>query len=155
MAAGLIGLCLSHPVAASPIRHQSQAQKIQTEWNNFLAGGPTLWGTRHAPPITALIKRESHADLATADPLSLPMVQYLEWRRDLNPARFDHFHPFVGPILQSLLPPPTTVNPQPQELPPQFASVPEPGTISIALGLLAAGAFGRRRSRRPDPRNRT
>ena len=65
-------------------------------------------------------------------------------RRSLAPARFDYYHPIVGPEL-GLLKPPTpggttggggpTVNPLPETV------VPEPSTILIAA-VMVGSAFG-------------
>jgi hypothetical protein len=97
------------------------------------------------------------------------LVQYLEWRRSLNPARFDFYHPGLGPLLQpqvvtppqlggeKITPPPPSnppVNPpenppeNPPVLPPDVPppSVPEPSSLAVAAAMLAAGAWARRRN---------
>src|SRR5258708_38258805 len=110
LAAGLLGLCLTFPIAASPIT-------IQNEWTSFLEGGKAEWTTTSPPPITLRIKEEMVEALASASPTSTLFVQYLEWRRDLDPARFDHWHPEMGPVLQTLATTPATtpnVNPEAQ-----------------------------------------
>ncbi|WP_152050983.1 hypothetical protein [Tautonia marina] len=64
-------------------------------------------------------------------------LDYLRWRRNLNPTRFDRNHPFIGPALerdrlvrnQSPLPmPPVTVptNPEVPIIPPTTPEVPGP-----------------------------
>jgi hypothetical protein len=143
LAAALLALVFTVPASASPIG-------LVTEWNNFLAGGESEWSTTPPPPITLTIKIEMVQALESSDPLGTPMVQYLEWRRNLDPARFDHWHPEMGPVLGSLQPPTTTtttptVNPQPQTLPPPLhQEVPEPGTMAIGVGLVAGSLIWRR-----------
>jgi hypothetical protein len=80
-------------------------------------------------------------------------VSYLRWRRSLNTARFDRFHPHVAAMLnldqqvrQALLQPPPTIpttptvppyvpNPSPENpIPPP---VPEPSTALIGAVILA------------------
>lgn len=86
-------------------------------------------------------------------------VSYLRWRRGLNPARFDRYHPYVAQafltdkqVRTSILTPPKVVYPTsdtPKVTPiPQSTEppkVPEPATWLMALGLLA---LGRRLARR-------
>ena len=126
--------------AASPVR----ASALQTEWNRFLAGGETVWASRHAPPITLQIKREIavalRSALTSSNPLSIPFVPYLEWRRDLNPTRFDRWHPIEGPIIAKL-PTSPSINPAPQLI----NNTPEPGTLTLAAALVGAGLWWRRR----------
>lgn len=97
------------PAQASPIRHYHQhASSIPRDlrsWVNFLSGGPGVWSQVHAPPLTSHVRQLIAQELLSPDPTSSPTVSYLEWRRNLNPARFDHWHPHLGPTLQSLLPP--------------------------------------------------
>lgn len=97
-----------------------------------------------------------------------PIWNYLHWRRDLDPSRFDYYHPeFVrlfrreeqnlramqhhplttGVIgeLPTISWPSTPVAQVPVVPPPQYpplvggASVPEPGTLTLALAALATG----------------
>lgn len=91
------------------------------------------------------------------------LVEYLQWRHGLDPIRFDHYHPFLGPMLEhdqlirSLIPPPTlalvpptrpteidslvipppTVGPEFLVPPPQ---VPEPSMLWIGLALVGIAA---------------
>jgi hypothetical protein len=120
-------------------------------WQKFLAGGPALWAVESPPPFP------SHIRLATDNGLIVetPFVEYLIWRRDLDPARFDHFHPIIGPILgtlpQTLVPPSV---PQPPTVPvpslfnaPPPPPVPEPPMLPLALTLVGAAiAYQRRRA---------
>lgn len=97
-------------------------------------------------------------------------VDYLRWRRSLNPARFDYYHPRVGQMLQweppipQGNPPPTTTppvdpqgqNPRPPVTPPPVIPppeepppvIPEPSTALIMASLFAAGWWARRRRAR-------
>ena len=84
------------------------------------------------------------------------MIDYLVWRRDLNPFRFDHYHPYLGPRLAQLLTPPldppTNVPVAPEveaadhaarasgDSPP---SVPEPNSL-ILIGLVSAWGLWKR-----------
>jgi hypothetical protein len=81
-------------------------------------------------------------------------VDYLRWRRSLNPARFDVNHPNLARLFRfeplPPLTPPTpvepTVRPRTQQpLPPQ---VPEPSSALIAVALFGAGWWARRRRAR-------
>ena len=89
-------------------------------------------------------------------------VEYLKWRHDLNPVRFDFYHPKVGPmierdeILRASLSPKVIVEPTapPPNLgqtltpPPHCPNIPEPGTATIAVVMLAAAALARRWAQR-------
>jgi hypothetical protein len=103
------------PAQASPIRqHQQHASSIPRglqSWVNFLSGGPGVWSRVHAPLVTSHVRHLIAQEMLSPDPTSNPMVNYLEWRRNLKPARFDHWHPHLGPALQNLLQLP---NPNPQ-----------------------------------------
>jgi hypothetical protein len=144
-------LALSHGLPARAGRiHSNHLHGVRTEaslgprWARFLAGGPALWSVVRSPKIpSGLVLAMQNGEL-----VETPFVEYLLWRRSLNPARFDHYHPFVGPELGMLIPPPTTpvtppggttsggpppVNPQPEN------GVPEP-TGLFAFATLAAWA---------------
>jgi hypothetical protein len=98
-----------------------------------------------------------------------PLVSYLEWRRSLDPTRFDHYHPRIGaliaqdlatvstnalpaPPLPTVLPPVLvrdTGNPPPVLVPaPQTVPTPEPNTAIILACLLGTAATARRWRRR-------
>jgi hypothetical protein len=90
-----------------------------------------------------------------------PMIDYLLWRRSLNPQRFDFFHPRLGPSLGNHADPPVTVS-VPQNLVPTTPTtpplipavpqtiepnVPEPSTFVIGLLMGVWGVCSRRRLR--------
>jgi hypothetical protein len=188
LVAVIFGLALAPSSRASSISHHvihaSSLPRDLQAWVNFLDAGVTHWASVHAPPITANVRRFMAQELNSPDPTSTPMVTYLEWRRNLDPTRFDHYHPNMGPELQSLLPTTATstppLNPSPQTVgpPPDPSSgsnpdprpdpspppspgsgsgtgsggtpvppaIPEPSTLTLALGMIAAGFWWHRRS---------
>ena len=89
-----------------------------------------------------------------------PFTNYLKWRQSLDPARFDYYHPRVAyllslenvstPAIVSTPVVPPVVQPQAQTitppplLPPQAQTVvPEPGSLSVALAMIASAAAAR------------
>jgi hypothetical protein len=109
-AGGRMGL----PVQAAPIKHHHVAEKGQTHrtgWQKFLDGGAAHWQKADPPKIDLHIRELMDKALHGPHAASTRNVQYLEWRRALNPARFDHWHPKMGPMLQKLIPPPSTSHP--------------------------------------------
>lgn len=148
------------PAGASPMRspHPARATRSHalpangTPWSRFLSGGPALWAEARPPRIPSGLHLLTHNGQLVAT----PFVEYLSWRRSLSPARFDHYHRVVGPELGMLLPPPTVptstpiaggisqggppaLNPQPEN------GAPEPGALTMAFTLIAAGLWYRRR----------
>lgn len=98
-----------------------------------------------------------------------PFTNYLKWRQSLDPERFDYYHPRVAYLLSlenvsapaivstPVVPPVTapqaqTITPPPL-LPPQAQTVvPEPGSLSVALAMIASAAAARSwRRRRESP----
>lgn len=83
-----------------------------------------------------------------------PFLDYLRWRRSLNPARFDRYHPNLVAILDV---PPLVIPPYvPEDIPypepnpnpnpiPQVPQVPEPGSILVLAGLFGGAALLKRR----------
>jgi hypothetical protein len=147
----LAGLCLTgfevSPASASPIhRHRivvSSAQSLGPAWARFLEGGPSLWAVRKSPRFpSGLVLPTSNGKLV--DTL---FVDYLTWRRLLDPARFDHFHPNLA---VSLTAPRTTpvrstsvmarhpFNPAPQNLP-------EPSAFLLMFALFGVAFLFRAR----------
>ena len=75
-------------------------------WTHFLTDGPPTWSTTHAPAFTPAIRSTIWQVLDTdtqAQSIVNPMIDYLEWRRSLDPTRFTHFHPNLSPALAQLL----------------------------------------------------
>lgn len=84
----LVFACLPAAVEASPITSYAAVSSGTTtgtvfgpRWQAFLAGGPALWAVEMPPPFP------SHIKLATEDGqiVETPFVEYLIWRRDLDP----------------------------------------------------------------------
>lgn len=173
--AALVALGGTLPAQASPIRASSHQVRVAQQvldlrsWTSFLARGPSLWAWVPAPPVTLGVRQAIAQALASPDPTSNPLVEYLTWRRNLDPTRFDRWHPNVGPELQDLPLPVTTPStttlstttpattatapPGSQQLNPLIAPTPspEPGSYVIALALLGAGVWWRRRGGLPSP----
>lgn len=154
MVVGIAALSVVVPTTsaqATPIRSSL------ARWETFVEGGPRIWKARHAPPLVLSVREALQQAVMGPAATENPFVQYLMWRRSLNPARFDHWHPFLGPRIHELVPvvhhasrpsvspherPP--LHPEPQVIPP----VPEPDTILIAMALIGSGVWWRKRFRR-------
>jgi len=146
----------------------SEVQTFEV-WTKFLSDGTETWSTTHAPPFTQAIKSTIWQVLKTdtaAQAISNPMIEYLEWRRSLDPTRFTHYHPNLSPALAQLLsssspslpagvPPPTTTPVTPAITPatPTGAqtvsppAVPEPSSVLLAAAMTAWGIWWRHRIR--------
>jgi len=155
---GVLALLASR-TDASPIReHRINARAVRDlrTWTSFLSGGSTLWSHRKAPPVTLAVRRAINMALRSVDPRSNPLIQYLLWRQERNVARFNYYHPYLGPQLQNL--PPPVVNPPPVNPPPDPGDespgtvvpppVPEPSTLLISLVLIGTGCLWRYHSGR-------
>ena len=151
-----VGLALLAAAAVAPQRAarasaiHAEALKFTTEadlgprWKSFLAGGPALWAITTPPSFP------SHLVLyyqANGVPVETPFVDYLIWRRNLDPLRFDANHPGAGPVLELIKPPktPSSTPPAGQNLTPP--SVPEPAALTVALTTAAAALGWRHRCR--------
>ena len=141
---------LAGPAVASPIRSHhlivvNNAQSLGPAWARFLAGGVSLWEIARPPrfPSGLVLPTNSKGTL-----VDTPFVEYLHWRRSLDPARFDLVHPNIATELGQFVPPTAggtstgggtkPFNPAPQNLP-------EPATLPIAIVLGGAGLAWRRR----------
>ncbi len=154
------------PARASRIHHlnsaQQQAQLLQIQ--TFLDGGQAVWSTT-PPPIfpKSLLLQAATQIVAGNEPT---IAQYLRWRQSLNPTRFNHYHPFLGQILNNDVNTPTfnvklptpSVTPAspgktPSVTPAKVVSgqgvtpsrVPEPSTSLIAVALVGVFAWNKRR----------
>ncbi len=141
-------------------------------WTKFLAEGTPTWSTTHAPAFTPAIESTIWQVLKTdteAQSIANPMIDYLEWRRSLDPTRFTDNHPNLSPALAQLLSSPSlrTHDPRPTYTPvpetttaPQALSspatpsgahsvsppaVPEPSSLLLAAAMTGWGIWQRRR----------
>ncbi|MGO9601608.1 MAG: hypothetical protein ACLP7Q_26840 [Isosphaeraceae bacterium] len=133
VAFAIAGVSAGHRGAyAATIKEDSLARreaKAFASWTPFLSAGVHTWATRHAPAfspavestIWTLLKSDSRSQ-AIGD----PMIEYLLWRRSLDPTRFASYHPNLSPALARLLTTPTLPNNAP---PPTFT--PEPQTTTL------------------------
>ena len=141
-------------------------------WTKFLAEGTQTWSTTHAPAFTPAIESTIWQVLKTdteAQSIANPMIDYLEWRRSLDPTRFTRYHPNLSPALAQLLSspslpanvPPPTYTPVPETTTaPQVLSspatpsaaqsvspptVPEPNSLLLAAAMTGWGIWWRHR----------
>ncbi len=144
-----------------------QAAAINEAWTNFLAGGPQTWATTHAPAFTPAVRSTIWQVLKTdteAQSIANPMIEYLEWRRSLDPTRFTSYHPNLSPALAQLLSSPslppgvpeptsTPVTPSSTTVTPTGAqtvsppAVPEPSSLLLAAAMTGWGIWWRQRIR--------
>ncbi len=133
---------------------------LEDRWQNYFAQALREQRTnvRRPPNIFRMLNADENGLLPDS-----PLVEYLHWRRALNPRRFDRLHPKLAPLLtQDML----------NRLPPDFPSlpalpslptdpdlfdptrpitqvpIPEPGTLMIALILASSFVWMRRRNER-------
>lgn len=152
LAVGLLGIV--GPVHASPIRHRqsisAETARDYRAWVTYLSAGPRVWSHLHDPPINQGIRAMMIQALRQSDPYTNPFTQFLLWRRNLNPIRFDRWHPVLGPLLQNL-PPPTTPTKPPPTIAPQ--TIPEPKTWLMSVVLIGTGVWWRRRVPTASPKD--
>jgi hypothetical protein len=168
---GMFGLQPLHAATTKKfVLTPSEAHVFQV-WTNYLAQSPQTWSTTHAPAFTPAIKSTIWQVIKTdtqAQALANPMIDYLLWRRSLNPTRFSSNHPNLSPALAQLLTsptipptvPPPTYTPVPQTATaPQVVSapltsaaqtvappaVPEPSSLLLAAAMTGWGIWWRRR----------
>ena len=126
------------PSEASPIRNRSlhvkevHASTVSSglNWQEYLNGGVSMWSAAKPPRIPSGIRLAS----VNGRLVETQFVDYLLWRRSLDPIRFDAHHPNIsGPLAQILVPPATPIEP-PASIPPQGqVVVPEPKPLWMAI----------------------
>jgi len=100
-------------------------ERVFVAWTNFLSAGPQLWSKKHAPTFTPAITSTIWQILKTdtqGQSLANPMIDYLLWRRGLDPKRFTANHTRLSPALAQLLRAPSTPAGVP---PPTYTPVPQ------------------------------
>jgi hypothetical protein len=156
---GSVIVALSGSSSASRTHHRDSDDTphhrvARTSFANVLAH-PTLWS--HLSPRVPRGLALSHNSDGTLAPSAF--LDYLLYRRALNPARFDHYHPTIGPQLSTQLPALPTVTvppitpPAPQIVPPPLTpparqTVPEPSTLLLGTAMIAGVGYMRRRQAR-------
>jgi PEP-CTERM motif len=155
---------------AAAIRKYHEADSaedgLSQSWTHFLLGGPSFWAA-HPHPLYDFQVRETIWNIIKTDPGGEnPMIAFLLWKQSLDPTRFDHFHPNIGPAIDKLVAPklsetstPTSTSTSPststtttsppsegQQLSPPTAT-PEPSTWVMTIGM-AGWAFWRCRRKR-------
>jgi hypothetical protein len=82
-----------------------------------------------------------------------PLVEYLRWRRSVNPSQFDANHTSLGPLISRDNIIRNTPQPEPSPQPGHTTpppSVPEPSMALVGLMMCVAGAVVRLRMRHRD-----
>jgi hypothetical protein len=143
--AGLIGTMLSAsgpgPANAAAVKKYvitPANERVFVAWTNFLSAGPQLWSKRHAPSFTPAIQSTIWQILKTdtqGQSLANPMIDYLLWRRALDPKRFTANHTRLSPALAQLLKTPSTPAGVP---PPTFTPVPQATTPTANAPIATA-----------------
>ena len=148
----VLAVCLAGPVPgrsrleASPIKTTTvvtsdTAATLGPAWAKFLIGGPFFWSVTPPPSFPSNLQLETNNGRV----VDTPFVDYLVWRRNQDPTRFDFYHPVIGPELASLIITPKTPSNPPVNLQPQLPGVPEPGGLVMALMIVTAFAGWRQR----------
>jgi hypothetical protein len=107
-------------------------ERVFVAWTKYLSAGPQLWSTKHAPSFTPAITSTIWQILKTdtqGQSLANPMIDYLLWRRGLDPKRFTANHTRLSPALAQLLSAPSTPAGVP---PPTYTPVPQATTTPTA-----------------------
>jgi hypothetical protein len=103
-------------------------ERVFVAWTKYLSAGPQVWSNKHAPSFTPAITSTIWQILKTdtqAQSLANPMIDYLLWRRGLDPKRFTANHTRLSPALAQLLRAPSTPAGVP---PPTYTPVPQATT---------------------------
>lgn len=72
------------------------------EWSRYLDRGPSMWTKVEHPPVTPALWSAIWRSIRTDPGPDDPMVNYLLWKRSLNPARFDRYHHALAPALRRI-----------------------------------------------------
>lgn len=132
------------------------------QWSTYLLAGPSTWGQVEHPPWTEAVRKAAWESIKTDPGPTDPMVNYLLWKRAIDPHRFAHAHSRLAPALHRIamsrsssqpasLPttgshsswgsttsPPTTALAQATSQDNLAApNVPEPSTLLLAVGMTA------------------
>src|SRR5438270_4367431 len=86
-------------------------ERVFVAWTKYLSAGPQVWSNKHAPSFTPAITSTIWQILKTdtqGQSLANPMIDYLLWRRGLDPKRFTANHTRLSPALAQLLRAPST-----------------------------------------------
>jgi hypothetical protein len=183
LALGGFGLATA-AAEARPIRSTIHVQEVHSrtmdEWLHYLSAGPGMWTRVVHPQVSREIRMTIDHALASPDPLHNEFVNYLVWKRSLDPIRFTRYHPRLSPELarlsypvvtsvptppvpeaQTVSSPPTTPAPPttitttvpPITSPPDSTGtqVPEPSPLVISLALIGSGVWWRWRATRHVP----
>ncbi|MFO0952894.1 MAG: hypothetical protein U0835_17440 [Isosphaeraceae bacterium] len=148
LAAACLAVTTLGTASASPIRTfrvvtSDTEASLGPEWARFLAGGPFFWSVETPPSFPSGLVLET----LNGRIVETPFVDYLIWRRNQDPARFDLNHPNVGPPLgQILIPPRTPTNP-PINPQPQLPGIPEPASLLTTLVIASSSVLWWRRRR--------
>lgn len=97
----------AHPTAALASAHVGAMPAAELhvfrEWSRYLYEGPRVWRRVEHPPYTHAVKQAVLASLRTdAATNADPMVNYLMWKRRIDPRRFAHYHPRVARRLRRI-----------------------------------------------------
>jgi hypothetical protein len=113
-------------------------ERVFVAWTHYLSAGPQRWSTKHAPPFTPAIQSTIWQILKTdtqGQSLANPMIDYLLWRRGLDPKRFTANHTRLSPALAQLLSAPSTPAGVP---PPTYTPVPQATTTPTTTPITTA-----------------
>jgi hypothetical protein len=156
------GRALAAPIHKTHELADVDRQSFRT-WPEYVLGGPTVWSSVPHPPLTAGIEQAIRREIRADPSESNPVVQFFQFRQDLAPRRFDHYHPRLALELHNIVAaaeaqqaaaspsattsPSTTTDPslQAQELGPG-AQIPEPATLWIAVGMVGYALWRRHRA---------
>ena len=162
------GFGTASTVSASRIRSSTIVStpygRMPVSFINFLNASPNVWA-RVNPNVPAhlTLSLDSNGQLPSS-----PFVDYLQWRRGLNQARFDRYHHRLSSLLDvapqavvsasfpnhAILPPPRvpySIEDSPRRVIPPLIPpnpqtvVPEPSSWLVGACLVGTVAFARRR----------